>query len=252
MKDFRILIVEDVVVTSVAIGRSLEIDLPDSLVLRAQSLFEARLLLKTYDIHFFVIDIQLPDGSGIDFLKEVAAKNAKAGVVIVTATPLPKLREQASEFGVLHIMSKPVDVPLLRRLAREAKANLTGSDTSFSGSLKKLTVMDVIQLKCLARATVRLDFIIRDLGLGRVFIQEGEITHAEVISQPGATAIIGVAAFNEILTWRGGKVEEFTGQVPTRQTIKGDWQTIMLTAAQAIDEGSALSDPAVSESREPG
>jgi DNA-binding NarL/FixJ family response regulator len=251
MKDFRILIVEDVVVTSVAIGRSLEMDLPDCIVLRAQSLFEARLLLKTYDIHFFIIDIQLPDGSGIDFLKEIAAKNSKAAVVIVTATPLPKLREEASAFGVLHFMGKPVDVPLLRRLAREAKGNLTGSDTSFSGSLKKLTVMDVVQLKCLARATVRLDFTIRDLGLGRVFIQDGEITHAEVISHPGATAILGVTAFNEILTWRGGKVEEFTGALPTRQTIKGDWQTIMLTAAQAIDEGAVQPNSATSGTLDP-
>jgi DNA-binding NarL/FixJ family response regulator len=97
-------------------------------VLRAQSLFEARLLLRTYDIQFFIIDIQLPDGSGIDFLKDIADKNPRAGVVVVTATPLPQYRQQASEFGVLHFMGKPIDVPLLRRLAREAKGSTAGSD----------------------------------------------------------------------------------------------------------------------------
>ena len=32
------------------------------------------------------------------------------------------------------------------------------SDTSFTASLRKLTALDVIQLKCLSGATVRLDF----------------------------------------------------------------------------------------------
>jgi len=243
MKDFRILLLEDVVVTSVAISRSLELDLPDCVVLRAQSLFEARLLLKTYDIQFFILDIQLPDGSGIDFLKDIAERNPRAGVVMVTATPLPKYRQQASEYGVLHFMSKPVDVPLLRRLAREARGAATGSDTSFSGSLKKLTVMDVVQLKCLARATVRLDFTNRELGVGRVFVQDGEITHAEVIPHPGAAAIEGEAAFNTVLAWRGGKVDEITGALPGRRSIHGGWQSLMLNAAQWVDENSPNPSP---------
>ncbi len=232
--------------TSVAIGRSLEQDLPDCTVLRAQSLFEARLLLKTYDIHFFVIDIQLPDGSGIEFLQDIANKTPKARVVIVTATPLPKYRQQASDFGVLHFMGKPVDVPLLRRLARESKATATGSDTSFSGSLKKLTVMDVVQLKCLARATVRLDFTHRDLGLGRIFLEDGEIAHAELIPHPGAGATEGEMAFNEILSWRGGRIEEFTGSFPARRTIQGEWQSLLLNAARWIDERGAPPNTATS------
>lgn len=243
MKEFRILLLEDTVVTSVAISRALELDLPDCIVLRAQSLFEARLLLKTYDIQFFILDIQLPDGSGIDFLKDIAERNPRAGVVMVTATPLPKYRQQASEFGVLHFMGKPVDVPLLRRLAREARGAATGSDTSFSGSLKKLTVMDVVQLKCLARATVRLDFTNRDLGVGRVYVQDGEITHAEMIPYPGGAPLEGEAAFNEVVGWRGGKVEEITGSLPARRTIHGGWQSLVLNAAQWVDENSQPKNP---------
>ena len=249
MKAFRILVLEDVVVTSVAISRSLETDLPDCIVLRAQSLFEARLLLKTYDIDFFILDIQLPDGSGIEFLQDIANKSPKARVVIVTGTPLPQYQKQASEFGVLHFMGKPIDVPLLRRLARESKGVATTPDTSFSGSLKKLTVMDVVQLKCLARATVRLDFTNRSLDLvGRIFLDNGEITHAEVSPQRGSTIHEGEKALAEILGWRGGQVEEVGGSLPAKRTIHAGWQSVLLNAAQLVDEHSPQTDAAASPS----
>src|SRR5437867_6068072 len=154
MKAVRILLLEDAFVTSLAMGRALEAELSDCVVMRAQSLYEARLLLRTYDFQFFVVDIQLPDGCGVDFLPEIAERAPGAGVVIVTATPLPKYRQRASEFGVLYCMEKPVDVRLLaRRVASRLRGEApppAASDTSFSASLRNLTAMDVIQLKCLA------------------------------------------------------------------------------------------------------
>src|SRR5262249_45827872 len=154
MKSIRILLLEDAFVTSLAMGRALEAELPDCMVVRAQSLYEARLLLRTYDFQFFVVDIQLPDGCGVDFLPEIAERAPGAGVVIVTATPLPKYRQKASEYGVLYFMEKPVEVrQLAGRIARRIRSASVPapaiSDTSFSASLRNLSPMDVIQLKCL-------------------------------------------------------------------------------------------------------
>ena len=74
MKSVKILLLEDAFVTSLAMGRALEAELPDCVVMRAQSLYEARLLLRTYNFQFFVVDIQLPDGCGVDFLPEIAER----------------------------------------------------------------------------------------------------------------------------------------------------------------------------------
>jgi len=249
MKSQRILLLEDAFVTSVAMGRALEVELPDCVVMRAQSLYEARVLLRTYDFHFFVVDIQLPDGCGIDFLPEIAARVPGAGVAIVTAMPLPKYRQQASDFGVLHFMEKPVDV---RLLARRIASHLQGAEpssesssesssspsfeTSFAASLQHLSALDVIQLKCLARASVRLDFTAPEGTLGRIHLTEGEIVHAEVIPPSGAGCKEGVAAFNEILSWRGGRVDETQRARPSRITVQGDWQSLVLNAFQLIEE----------------
>jgi DNA-binding response OmpR family regulator len=249
MNAVRILLLEDAFVTSLAMGRALEAELPDCIVMRAQSLYEARILLRTYDFQFFVVDIQLPDGCGVDFLPEISERAPGAGVVIATATPLPKYRQRASEFGVLYFMEKPVEVrQLASRIARRLRSNAATAattagasskpDTSFTASLRHLTALDVIQLKCLARASVRLDFTRSDGSVGRIYLSDGEIVHAEVTSPSGAGSKQGAEAFSEALGWRGGSVvEEPDAQVP-QITIQQPWQSLILDACQKFDETS--------------
>jgi DNA-binding NarL/FixJ family response regulator len=248
MSRFNILVLEDAVVTSVAISRALELEFPDCPIYRAQSLFEARLLLETYDIQFCIVDIQLPDGCGIDLIPDLVAKNPSAGVVIATASKLPRYRDSASAFGVLHFMEKPVDQRRLGDLVRQYRnaylGDNSGSDTSFAAFLKRLSVADILQLKCLARTTVSLDFSLRDGRHGRVYIVDGEIAHAEVRAQ----ALEGVAAFREIVSWRGGKVEE-SNSLAERHTIDRNWQELLLNTVHWLDEHAAA--PADSNADEP-
>ena len=243
MKAVRILLLEDAFVTSLAMGRALEAQLPGGIVMRAQSLYEARLLLRTYDFQFFVVDIQLPDGCGVDFLPEIAERAPGVGVVIVTATPLPKYRQRASEFGVLYFMEKPVEVRQLAariagRIRTAAAPSDASSDTSFTASLRNLSALDVIQLKCLARAPVRLDFTRSDGVVGRIYLSGGEVVHAEVISPSGFGCKQGAAAFNEALSWRGGTVVEAPGAQAPQITIQGTWQSLILHACQSMDESA--------------
>ncbi len=239
MSKFNVLVLEDAVVTSVAISRALELEIPGSQIHRAQSLFEARLLLETYDIQFCVLDIQLPDGCGIDLMPDLIAKNPSAGVVIVTASKLPGYRDSAAAYGVLHFMEKPVDSRLLGNWVREYRNEFLGengvSDTSFAASLRRLTTTDILQLKCLAKATVNLDFSLRDGRRGRAYIVDGEIVHAEVGAHAKSEAREGVDAFREIVSWRGGRAEE-SNAPPKHLTIQQHWQELLLDTVQWLDE----------------
>jgi len=240
MKQLRILLLEDAMVTSLAMGRALETQLAGSIVMRAQSLYEARLMLRTSDLGVFIVDIQLPDGSGIDFLPEIAERAPSAGVIVVTATRLPKFRRQAAEFGVLHYMEKPVNLRVLAscvaNLLHATESLSDTSDTSFAASLRNLSAVDVVQLKCLARASVRLDFTRSEGMLGRIYLHGGEVVHAEVISPSGLGGKEGIEAFNETLSWGGGKVDEVPDAPAPRTTIQGSWQGLMLDACQQMDE----------------
>ena len=253
MKGFNILILEDDVITSVSIAKALQTELPDAHVLRASSLFEARLLLTSFDISFFLIDINLPDGNGIDFILDVTARNPKAAAVIMTAEPLPKYRDRASTFGALYFFEKPVTPRSVGQIIRNHRAStfgaVPGSETSFTASLTRLNVVDVIQLKCLGRASLRLDFTLKDGRCGSIYFQEGNIIHAEATTSPGSQPLVGFAALTQIVGWRGGKIDEVKGAEQPTPTIQGGWQALLLEAAQAFDEGAdtavtSLSTPA--------
>jgi DNA-binding response OmpR family regulator len=236
---FCILVLEDDRDTAEVFSQAIHHELLNSLVLTARTLSEARLLLANYQVNFFVLDIQLPDGTGIDFLHDILVRQPDAGVAIVTGTPLPEYRCQAEAFGVLHFMEKPVHLPALislllthrDRIQRTEQAPSPLGDTGlFSASLTKLSTLDIIQLKCLAHATVVLDFIARSPAFGRLYFKDGDIIHAETHTQEG------VEAFNEIVSWKGGQVVEVTDAPEPTRTIFSDWQNLLLHAVQWSDE----------------
>jgi len=105
-----------------------------------------------------------------------------------------------------------------------------GSETSFAATLNQLTTLDVIQLKCLGRASAQLAFTRTDGTQGRVWIHHGEVVHAQA---PGKS---GEVAFAEIVGWRAGRVEEAPqGEIHPR-TITIPWQVLLLNTVRELDE----------------
>jgi DNA-binding response OmpR family regulator len=244
MKRFSIFIVEDDLVTSVTLAKALHTELPDAEILRAASLFEARLILASFDVQFFIIDVNLPDGNGIDFIVDITSKNPQAGVVVMTSDALPKHQDRAATYGALYFIEKPISPRALGQIIRTHLANTIGaapgSDTSFSAALTRLTALDVLQLKCLGHASLRLDFSLRDGRFGSVYLQDGQIIHAESNRDATSPPVTGLPALAEILGWRGGKVVETKGGDQPARSLEGTWQSLLLEAAQLGDETHPL------------
>lgn len=243
MTGYNLFILEDDIVTSVALAKGLQAELPEAHILRSTTLFEARLLLASFDVEFFVIDVNLPDGNGIDFIVDITSKHPQAGVVVMTSDALPKHRDRATSFGALYFLEKPISPRTMGQIIRTHLANTfgnaPGSDTSFAGALTRLTVLDVIQLKCLGHASLRLDFSLRDGRFGSVYLQDGQIIHAEANRETTAATAIGLPALAQILTWRGGHVTEVKDAEQPEPTMEGPWQALLLEAAQAGDEATS-------------
>lgn len=231
---FRTLVLEDDLVSQAMITQTIFRAVPDGLVLAARTLAEGRELLGMYQFHFCVLDIRLPDGIGLDFLHDIQAESPDASVVIFTAQALPEYRDQAEAFGVLHFMEKTANLRVLGVHAHNqwerTHGEKAGADTGFSASLTRLTTLDLIQIKCLGAATVTLDFASRRGQHGKIFFKDGEIIHAE---SPGRQ---GVEAFNEIVSWREGRVTELADLPEPERTIHGNWQGLLMHAVHWADE----------------
>ena len=231
---FRVLVLEDDQISLASASQAILKAAPESVILSAGSLAEGRRLLDEHRFHLCVLDIQLPDGSGIDFLHDIQKKSPDACVAILTGVPLPQYQEQAEAFGVLHFMEKPADSRVLGPVIREQWQKWSGAQDEtvrgFSALLTQLTTIDIIQLKCLSRSTVVLDFIGDHGKQGRIYFQDGEIIHAET------GAVRGVDAFSEIVGWRGGQVTEVTNAAPPVRSVEGNWQGLLMHAVHWVDE----------------
>ena len=263
------MLVEDDLVTSVALGKVIRQGVPDALVLSAKSLAEARLMLGEYTVTFFILDVHLPDGSGIDFILDATVANPKAMIVLITSTPLPEYRDRAQAFGVMNFMAKPVDNQKLVALIQESRPEpapakeegktligtslnrlkklvglseeteapppppAEGETTFFRASLSRLTVLDIIQLKCLSNLTQAMLFRAGKHGTGKVYFENGDIVHAETDRATGLTAL------TEMIGWKGGRAEELPAGPPPHHTILGSWQNSLLVAAHAADDKSS-------------
>jgi ActR/RegA family two-component response regulator len=228
------MVIEDDLVTSITLCKAIRVGIPDVLVLTAHSLAEARLTLQEYTVNFFVLDVNLPDGSGIDFIFDLTVKNPEANIVLMTNSPLPEYRDQAEAFGVMHFMAKPLDHKRLLAMIQECRmlpAAIPEDENSlFDVALSRLTVLDIIQLKCLNNTTQAIDFKSTRHGFGRVYFQNGDIIHAETARSRGLAALI------EIVGWKNGHAEEVPDRSTVERTIMSSWQSALLTAAQASDE----------------
>jgi DNA-binding NtrC family response regulator len=88
----------------------------------AGTLAEARRLAATLPFDYAILDINLPDGSGLDLLREKAFGSATS-VVVMTAEDSVKNAVEAMKLGAADFFPKPVDPEVLALiLARARKA----------------------------------------------------------------------------------------------------------------------------------
>ncbi len=230
----RILVLEPDEQLGSAILNVLQEPAPDALVEMARSLEEAQRLVLGVKPELFVLDVDAIPDLGQGFLNDLRTSHPNARAIILTGVHLPGQREQVARLGAIHFLEKPAAhsdfVELVRRLLRP------GTQTAaeeFQGTLRDLQFTDIIQLKCMSGATAVVEFTGPNGEKARVFFEKGQIRHA---TAPGRQ---GMAAFNEIVRWKGGTVSEVADAPSSPRTIDMDWQHLLMEAVHGMDEADA-------------
>lgn len=73
----------------------------------ARTLAEARQALQKHNVDLVLLDVRLPDGSGLDLVREIKAERPDLGVVVMSASVLPEEREHAMHSGCDAFLGKP-------------------------------------------------------------------------------------------------------------------------------------------------
>ena len=92
----------------------------DFLVDTARSVAEARTAVESRNFDLVLCDILMPDGNGLDLLREIKEKTPRTAVIMMTAYASPKSAIEAMKLGAYNYISKPFDVDELRVQAQGA------------------------------------------------------------------------------------------------------------------------------------
>ena len=84
-------------------------------VVTAESLKQARTILKTSSPNYAVVDLKLGDGFGLDIVDEIKAANDNARVIILTGYGNIATAVTAIKHGAVDYLPKPSDVDSIER-----------------------------------------------------------------------------------------------------------------------------------------
>ena len=210
-------------------------------VLTAEGASRAFTLLqeqKTVDMA--VIDVQMGVMDGIQMLSLLNRGYPNVQKVVLTGFANEKYRAACLSNGAELYLEKPTDpngwqslYGVLNELGKHRP------EEGFRGVLRRVGLQDVLQMECLSRNSSVLEVSNTSLA-GKIFIETGQIVHAQVAD------IIGEDALNQLLALSGGQFNLKPFSEPTARTISGQWEFLLMEAARKSDEGKMARDAAAS------
>jgi DNA-binding response OmpR family regulator len=197
----------------------------------APTLGQAHELILRAKPDLFVLDVDAVPDLSQEFLYDLRTSHPNARAIVLTGGHFAVHQEQAAGLGAIHFLEKPFPhgdfVALVEALLSPSSAV---DSEKFQGTLSDLHLADIIQLKCMSGSSAVLQFTGPKGEKARVYFEAGQVRHA---TAPGKE---GVAAFNEIVNWKGGQISEVSGAAPSPRTIEGDWQMLLMEAVRSMDE----------------
>ncbi len=197
----------------------------------AHNLEEAQRLVLNDRPGLFVLDVDAVPDLGQEFLYDLRTSHPNARAIVLTGVHFAAHREHAAGLGAIHFLEKPFPhgdfVDLVQALLSPATAP---ESEKFQGTLSDLHLADIIQLKCMSGSSAALQFTGPQGEKARVYFESGQVRHATAPDKEG------IAAFNEIVNWKGGQISEVSGAGSVPKTIDLDWQILLMDAVREIDE----------------
>jgi DNA-binding response OmpR family regulator len=226
----RVLLLEPDLELAEKIHAALQEAAPSAEVDVAPTLAQAQGIIVNAKPDLFVLDAEAVPDLGPEFLYDLRTSHPTARAILLTRH-VATHREQAGSLGAIHFLEKPFphdDFVVLVQALLSPSTDTEGE--KFQGTLSDLHLADIIQLKCMSGSSKPLQVIGPKGEKARVYFDAGQVRHA---TAPGKE---GVAAFNEIVSWKGGQISEVSGAGPAPRTITDDWQMLLMDAVRTMDE----------------
>lgn len=179
-------------------------------ILAASTVAEARRLLTERDVALVILDLRLPDGSGLEVLATVRDLDDKTPVIVITAFPEVKTAIRAMKEGASDFLTKPFDLEEMhltvqRTLeARELRRNIhrlererrsLGEATEILG--RSPAIQEVFRQVRKVADTSTPVLVVGETGTGKELVAES--IHRLSLRHAGPLVKVNCSAFPETL-----------------------------------------------------
>lgn len=131
-----------------------------------------------------ICDVRLPGKTGLDLVLDLQDRLAETQFILMSGYAAPDALEQVRPQRMLRFLAKPFELGVLVREVQSAFVK-----DQFSGTHRRISFLDVLQMLNLAGRTARLG-IRGEAGaeVGAIYVVDGEVHHAECGGVEGITA----------------------------------------------------------------
>lgn len=203
-------------------------------VLTASSADAALATLKTQAVDLVVLDIGMPMLDGLQLLAIIARRYPGLKIVVMTGKANAANRTDSLTNGADLFLEKPLTSEGMRSVFNMLNDLVSWSALEgFTGAVRNVGLQEVLQMECNGRHSSVLEIRNPELR-GLICIEAGVITHAAV------GELTGEQAFYKLMSLRGGQFHVLPFRAPPQRTIEARWEFLLLDAARATDEETAL------------
>jgi CheY-like chemotaxis protein len=202
---------------------------PSATLHQATSSYEAQRIAGSAKPDVLVLDLE-SGKEALDLMIDFKTYHPMARMLLLVPEVLPEGFEHAIRSGAVHFLPKPFSPQqALKMLSWLLNPGSVTADSFYQAHLHHVSLLDILQMKVQGGFTTLLDISSSTGPRGRIILDQGKIAHAVVGS------LQGEAAFEEILSWKGGAITEQPAPVPVLHSITKDSQELLLEAARILD-----------------
>ncbi len=192
--------------------------------------------LKEHSIDLVVLDLKMPIMDGQQLLMLLKRTHPELQVVMLTSCATPESRSLCLQNGAALFFDKTEVADGLEKIYAALESVASAPTDGFRGLLRQVGLPEVLQMECLGRKSSVLE-ITSPTGSGRLYIHDGSIIHAEI------GLLQGEGALFQLLSLNGGEFMLRPFVRPSRHTIDGHWESLLMEAMRLRDEASAQPPP---------
>jgi CheY-like chemotaxis protein len=203
-------------------------------ILVAETASAALAILQDQPVNLVVIDVCMPVVDGLQFLSILHRRYPDLQKVVLTGHASDAYRTACLSNGAELFLEKPRTPEATESIfATFDELTRWKPEPGFRGVLRRVGLMDVIQLECLNRSSSTLAVSAGNIG-GAIYIREGEIVHAET------GELKGEDAFHKLLSLASGDFRLNPYSDPPEITIHTKPESLLMDSAQRRDESGEI------------